>query len=72
MKKVSAFFTAMFNPRVMKRGFSFFLLILNDLLFVTGAGFILTAAYRWNTNIGLILTGVFFMFYAYLLTKKAR
>ncbi|MGG4365704.1 hypothetical protein ABEX45_15970 [Bacillus subtilis] len=72
MKKVSAFFAAMFNSRVMKRGFSFFLLILNDLLFITGVGFILTAAYRWNTNIGLILTGVFFMFYAYLLTKKAR
>ncbi|WP_371149650.1 hypothetical protein [Bacillus subtilis] len=48
------------------------MLILNDLLFITGVGFILTAAYRWNTNIGLILTGVFFMFYAYLLTKKAR
>ncbi|MEG7334020.1 hypothetical protein [Bacillus sp. 0102A] len=56
----------------MKKVFTFFMLILNDLLFVTGAAFILTAAYRWNTNIGLILTGVFFMFYAYLLTKKAR
>ncbi|AJC27196.1 hypothetical protein AAHB40_10080 [Bacillus velezensis] len=62
----------MFNPRVFKKGFSFFLLILNDLLFMAGAAFILTAVYRWSTNIGLILTGVFLMFYAYLISKKAR
>ncbi|MCI4128223.1 hypothetical protein [Bacillus haynesii] len=56
----------------MKKFLAFLLLILNDLLFVVGATFILAAAYRFNTNIGLILTGVFFMFYAYLLTKKER
>ncbi|ADF59136.1 MULTISPECIES: hypothetical protein [Bacillus] len=72
MKKISVFFAALFNPRVFKKGFSFFLLILNDLLFMAGAAFILTAVYRWSTNIGLILTGVFLMFYAYLISKKAR
>ncbi|MBU8701170.1 hypothetical protein B4125_0137 [Bacillus paralicheniformis] len=56
----------------MKKLLAFLLLILNDLLFVAGTAFILAAAYRVNTNIGLILTGVFFMFYAYLLTKKGR
>lgn len=47
-----------------------FLLFLNDFLFIIGAAFVLTAAYRLNANIGLILTGVFFMFYAALLSKK--
>ncbi|WP_144462616.1 hypothetical protein [Bacillus pumilus] len=47
-------------------------LLLNDLLFIGGCIFILLAAYRVNTNIGLFLTGVFFMFYAYLLSSHAR
>lgn len=47
-----------------------FLLFLNDFLFIIGAAFVLIAAYRLNANIGLILTGVFFMFYAALLSKK--
>ncbi|TWO94523.1 hypothetical protein EUA41_19610 [Bacillus velezensis] len=71
-KKVKSFFEWIFHPRFIKALFSFFCLILNDLLFMVGAAFILTAVYRWSTNIGLILTGVFFMFYAYLISKKAR
>ncbi|WP_144459999.1 hypothetical protein [Bacillus pumilus] len=52
--------------------FVFLKLILNDLLFIGGCIFILLAAYRVNMNIGLFLTGVFFMFYAYLLSNHAR
>lgn len=70
-KKIKAFFKWDFH-RYMKALLSFFCLILNDLLFMAGAAFILTAVYRWSTNIGLILTGVFLMFYAYLISKKAR
>ncbi|MBT2167381.1 MULTISPECIES: hypothetical protein [Bacillus] len=54
----------------MKKILKSFLLFLNDFLFIIGAAFVLTAAYRLNANIGLILTGVFFMFYAALLSKK--
>lgn len=71
-KKIKAFFKWFFHPKYMKTLLSFFCLIINDLLFMAGAAFILTAVYRWSTNIGLILTGVFLMFYAYLISKKAR
>lgn len=71
-KRIEAFFKWDFHHRFMKALLSFFCLILNDLLFMAGAAFILTAVYRWSTNIGLILTGVFLMFYAYLISKKAR
>ncbi|MGG3936328.1 hypothetical protein ACTXHP_08525 [Bacillus stercoris] len=54
----------------MKKILKGFLLFLNDFLFIIGAAFVLIAAYRLNANIGLILTGVFFMFYAALLSKK--
>lgn len=56
----------------MKKIFNILLLFLNDFLFIIGAAFITTAAYRLNINIGLILTGVFFIFYAMLLSKKRR
>ncbi|HFK1726903.1 MULTISPECIES: hypothetical protein [Bacillus] len=46
-------------------------LLLNDLLFVVGAIFISIAAYRIHPNAGLFVTGVFFMFYALLLSKKS-
>ncbi|MEH7875751.1 hypothetical protein V7685_17490 [Bacillus velezensis] len=71
-KRIEAFFKWDFHHRFMKVLLSFFCWILNDLLFMAGAAFILTAVYRWSTNIGLILTGVFLMFYAYLISKKAR
>ncbi|UTQ07504.1 hypothetical protein NMK97_13970 [Bacillus amyloliquefaciens] len=61
-----------FSPQVYESPAFFFCLIINDLLFMAGAAFILTAVYRWSANIGLILTGVFLMFYAYLISKKAR
>lgn len=50
LKKVKAFFEWIFHPRFIKAMFSFFYLILNDLLFMVGAAFILTAVYRWSTN----------------------
>lgn len=46
LKKVKAFFEWIFHPRFIKAMFSFFCLILNDLLFMVGAAFILTAVYR--------------------------
>ncbi|WP_437132664.1 hypothetical protein [Bacillus atrophaeus] len=56
----------------MKKILTIIMLFINDFLFIVGAAFILAAAYRLHTNIGLILTGVFFMFYAMLLSKKRR
>ncbi|MFB4260759.1 hypothetical protein ACE106_16575 [Shouchella clausii] len=53
-----------------KKLLAMFLLSLNDFLFIIGAVFILVATYRYSTNIGLILTGVFFMFYSFLLSKQ--
>ncbi|GIN17451.1 hypothetical protein J32TS2_28070 [Shouchella clausii] len=53
-----------------KKLLAMFLLALNDFLFIVGAVFILVATYRYSTNIGLILTGVFFMFYSFLLSKQ--
>ncbi|AFJ62850.1 phage-related protein [Bacillus velezensis YAU B9601-Y2] len=54
----------------MKKIFAFMLLLLNDFLFITGAAFIACAAYRLHSNIGLLTTGVFFIFYAVLISKK--
>lgn len=47
-------------------------LMLNDIFFLIGAAFILVATYRYSLNIGLMLTGVFFMLYSYLLSKQRR
>ncbi|AKL76680.1 hypothetical protein [Bacillus velezensis] len=56
----------------MKEILTAMMLFLNDFLFIIGAAFILAAAYRLHTDIGLVLTGVFFIFYALLLSKKRR
>ncbi|MBE7133903.1 hypothetical protein FT642_20140 [Bacillus paranthracis] len=47
------------------------MLLLNDFLFIVGAIFISIAAYRIHPSAGLFVTGVFFMFYALLLSKKS-
>ncbi|EOA3902524.1 hypothetical protein [Bacillus cytotoxicus] len=51
--------------------FNLIMLLLNDLLFVIGSMFIAITAYRIHPNAGLFVTGVFFMFYALLLSKKS-
>ncbi|MCR4365419.1 MULTISPECIES: hypothetical protein [Bacillus amyloliquefaciens group] len=56
----------------MKKILTAMMLFLNDFLFIIGAAFILATAYRLHTDIGLVLTGVFFIFYALLLSKKRR
>lgn len=54
----------------MKKVLSFILMILNDVLFLIGSVFVTIAAYRFNINIGLLVTGVFFIFYALLLSHQ--
>lgn len=56
----------------MKKIIAFIILAINDLLFIIGATLILIAVYRFNVNIGLIMTGVFFMFYSLLISLKRR
>ncbi|EMA6341692.1 MULTISPECIES: DUF1056 family protein [Bacillus cereus group] len=51
--------------------FNLIMLLLNDLLFAIGAILISITAYRIHLNAGLFVTGVFFMFYALLLSEKS-
>lgn len=48
----------------MKKILTAMMLFLNDFLFIIGVAFILANRYRLHTDIGLVLTGVFFIFYA--------
>lgn len=47
-------------------------LILNDILFLVGSIFIMTATYRINVNAGLYVTGVFLLVFAVIISYKPK
>ncbi|QKJ41715.1 hypothetical protein SA286_10345 [Bacillus altitudinis] len=55
---------------IIKQVVIFLYSILNDLVFFAGAIFITIAAYKIHEIIGLLVTGVFFIFTAILMSRR--